>query len=63
MVGCDPFEFFPDLPGSDAALDREGLDVDRAFTSVTQADMDMGKEMITGIKQDAGCCKALKDRH
>ena len=19
MVGCDPFEFFPDLPGSDAA--------------------------------------------
>jgi hypothetical protein len=25
--------------------------------------MDMGKEMVTGIKQDAGCCKALKDRH
>ena len=34
VLGCDPLEFFPDLPGSDAALDREGLDIDRAFTSV-----------------------------
>jgi len=63
MVGLDPRQLVPDLARGNPADDGLTLKLDRALAPITQLNMDVGKQVVTGIHHYARCREFVHDRH
>jgi hypothetical protein len=56
-------QFFAYLARWDPANDSPAFDLHRALSPVTQLNMDMGKQVVTGVHYHARCREFMQDRH
>jgi hypothetical protein len=62
-VRHDPAQLLTDLARSNSTNDSQAVKLDRALAPVPQLNMDVSKQVVTGVHHHARCREFVHDRH
>ena len=62
-VRLDPGQLITDLARGNSTNDGQAVKLDRALSSVPQLNVNVGKQVVTGVHHHARCREFVHDRH